>query len=110
MRAPGNGCRVNGCGMVVAVPGRSADGSACGAVGAGDQFEFLNTVDRWLQSERVLVVIVVIHAVDEIAVELFATPAGMHGESASLGQFGILDGGRHAGREERQLQKIAAVE
>jgi len=84
--------------------------SVFGAVGAGDDFEFLNAVHRRLQRERVLVVIVVIHAVDEIAVELFAPPAGMHGESASLGQFGILHGGRHAGRQKRQLQEIAAIE
>ena len=68
-----------------------------GAVAVRFDAELLDGFDGRLEDETVVVGIVVVDAVEQILIELFAAAGGVHGEGAAAGEFGILDGRGDAG-------------
>ena len=80
------------------------------AITVGGDLEFLDGVHRRLKHEPVHILIVVIHAVQQIIVVLLAAPIGVHGERPAGGEFGVLHRRQYAGGQQRKLQEIALVE
>ena len=84
--------------------------SIFGAVTVGGHLEFLDAVHRRLQHVRAFIGIVVVHAIDQKIIELFAGAVSVHRKSAALREFRILHGRQHTGNQERQLQKPTAIQ
>jgi hypothetical protein len=80
------------------------------AIGVGFDLELLDRVDRGLQDVAVYVLVVIIHAVQQEVVVLFARSIGVHGEGAPSGVLRALYRRRYAGGEQSELQKISLIE
>ena len=77
---------------------------------ACQHFEFADGVDRWLHAARIQLGVHVIGAIEEEVVRIFPSAVDAEREIAPHRSGGALCGRKRAGHEQRQLEKIPAVE